>query len=32
VFPGLAIMLTTVSINVVGDGFRQALDPRTKVQ
>ncbi len=28
VFPGLAIFLTVVSINFVGDGLRDALDPR----
>lgn len=27
-FPGLAIMLTVVSFNLVGDGVRDALDPR----
>jgi peptide/nickel transport system permease protein len=32
VFPGLAIMLTTMSINFIGDGLRQALDPRLKIQ
>jgi len=31
VFPGLAIMVTTMSINFVGDGLRQALDPRMKM-
>ena len=31
VFPGVAIMLTTMSINFIGDGLRQALDPRMKV-
>jgi peptide/nickel transport system permease protein len=31
VFPGVAIMVTTMSINFVGDGLRQALDPRMKV-
>ncbi len=28
-FPGLAIVLTVVSYNLVGDGLRDALDPRT---
>ncbi len=28
IFPGLAIFLTVVSINFVGDGLRDALDPR----
>lgn len=27
-FPGLAIMITVVSFNLVGDGIRDALDPR----
>jgi peptide/nickel transport system permease protein len=29
-FPGLAIMLTVLSINLLGDGLRDALDPRLK--
>jgi peptide/nickel transport system permease protein len=29
-FPGLAIMLTTLSINMFSDGLRDALDPRLK--
>ena len=28
VFPGLAIFLTVLAINFVGDGLRDALDPR----
>ena len=32
VFPGLAIMMTTMSINFIGDGLRQVLDPRLKIQ
>jgi len=28
-FPGSAIFLTVLSINFVGDGLRDALDPRT---
>jgi peptide/nickel transport system permease protein len=28
VFPGLAIMVTTLSINLIGDGLRDMLDPR----
>jgi peptide/nickel transport system permease protein len=28
-FPGLLILLTTLSINFVGDGLRDALDPRS---
>jgi peptide/nickel transport system permease protein len=30
VFPGLAIMLTVLSINLLGDGLRDALDPRLR--
>lgn len=29
-FPGLAIMLTVLSLNLLGDGLRDALDPRIK--
>jgi peptide/nickel transport system permease protein len=29
VFPGLAIFLTVAAFNVIGDRFRDALDPRT---
>ena len=28
IFPGLAITLTALSINLVGDGLRDALDPQ----
>ena len=28
--PGLAIMLTILSINLLGDGLRDALDPRLR--
>ncbi len=31
VFPGLAIVVTTMSINFMGDGLRQALDPRMRI-
>ena len=31
VFPGLSIMLTVLAINVLGDGVRDALDPRLSV-
>ncbi len=31
-FPGLAIFLTVLSINLVGDGLRDALDPRQFVR
>lgn len=30
VFPGLAILLTMAGFNLLGDGLRDALDPRTK--
>ena len=30
VFPGIALVLTTLAFNLVGDGFRDALDPRTQ--
>ncbi len=30
IFPGLAIFLTVLSINYVGDGLRDALDPKTR--
>jgi peptide/nickel transport system permease protein len=29
VFPGLTIMLTVLGFNFIGDGLRDALDPRT---
>jgi ABC-type dipeptide/oligopeptide/nickel transport system permease subunit len=29
-FPGLAIMLTVLSFNLLGDGLRDAIDPRLK--
>lgn len=29
-FPGLAIMMTTLSFNLLGDGLRDALDPKLK--
>ncbi len=29
-FPGLAIMLTVLSLNLLGDGLRDALDPKQK--
>ena len=31
-FPGLMILLTVLAINFVGDGLRDALDPRTMVE
>ncbi len=30
-FPGLAIMLTVLSINLLGDGLRDVLDPRMRL-
>ncbi len=29
-FPGLAIMTTILSLNLLGDGLRDALDPRLR--
>ena len=29
-FPGLAILITVISINLMGDGLRDALDPRLR--
>ena len=31
-FPGLAIMLTALSVNLLGEGLRDALDPRLKTR
>jgi peptide/nickel transport system permease protein len=30
VFPGVAIFLATMSFNLLGDGLRDMLDPRTR--
>lgn len=30
IFPGLAIMVTVMSVNLIGDGLRDALDPKLK--
>lgn len=30
VYPGIAIMLTVLALNLIGDGLRDALDPRLK--
>ncbi len=30
IFPGLAILVTVMSFNFLGDGLRDALDPRQK--
>ncbi len=29
-YPGLAIMVTVLAFNLLGDGLRDALDPRTR--
>ena len=29
-FPGVMIMITVISFNMLGDGLRDALDPRLK--
>ena len=29
-YPGLAIVLTVLSINLIGDGLRDAMDPKLK--
>jgi peptide/nickel transport system permease protein len=31
-FPGIAIAITVLSLNVFGDGLRDALDPRAKIR
>ena len=31
IFPGALITLTVMSINFVGDGLREAIDPRLKL-
>ena len=30
VFPGLAIVLAVLAFNLIGDGLRDALDPRLR--
>jgi peptide/nickel transport system permease protein len=30
IYPGMLISLTVISINFVGDGLRDALDPRLR--
>jgi peptide/nickel transport system permease protein len=32
IVPGVMIMLTVLSLNIIGDGLRDALDPRAKVR
>jgi len=29
-FPGLAILITVLAINLIGDGLRDALDPKLR--
>ncbi len=29
VWPGLAILITTLAFNLLGDGMRDAIDPRS---
>ena len=31
IFPGLLIFVSLLSVNFLGDGFRDALDPRLKI-
>jgi peptide/nickel transport system permease protein len=31
IFPGMAILITVIGFNLIGDGLRTALDPRMKV-
>jgi peptide/nickel transport system permease protein len=30
IFPGMMIMLSVLSLNMIGDGLRDALDPKLK--
>ena len=30
-FPGIAIMITVLAFNLIGDGLRDALDPRLRI-
>jgi peptide/nickel transport system permease protein len=30
IFPGIAIVLTVFAVNMLGDGLRQALDPKLR--
>jgi peptide/nickel transport system permease protein len=32
IFPGIAIMVTVLGINFLGDGLRDLLDPRLRQQ
>jgi peptide/nickel transport system permease protein len=31
IYPGLAIAITVLAVNMFGDGLRTALDPRMKI-
>ncbi len=31
-FPGLAIVVTVVAFNLIGDGLRDAFDPRLRMR
>ena len=31
IFPGFTIMITVIGLNLLGDGLRDVLDPRTRV-
>jgi peptide/nickel transport system permease protein len=30
IFPGIALVATVLTLNIVGDGLRDALDPRAQ--
>jgi ABC-type dipeptide/oligopeptide/nickel transport system permease subunit len=30
IIPGVAIVITAISINLIGDGMREALDPKLR--
>jgi ABC-type dipeptide/oligopeptide/nickel transport system permease subunit len=30
IFPGIFLVMTTLAFNLLGDGLRDALDPRTE--
>ena len=30
IFPGIAIVVSVMALNLIGDGLRDALDPRLK--
>jgi peptide/nickel transport system permease protein len=31
IFPGLAVMMTTLAFNLLGDALRDVMDPRLKI-